>query len=492
MPKPGEPGSETWQGKDIEHGGAPTWFTGSYDPALDLVYWPTGNPSKEYNGDDRKGDNLYANCILALDRKTGKLRWSLPVHAARSVGLGRDADLGARRCRLGGAAAAADAARLPQRVLLRVRSRRRQAAAGEAVRQEPDLGERHRRRRPPDQAAEPGSDAGRHEGLSVAGWRDQLVLSLVTIRRPACTTCRRSRSAASTRRPSRARGRAARRISADRRRPPTIRSRSASSARSTSAPARSSGSCRSPVPALSWGGTLTTASGLVIFGEEGGALMAADAVTGAPLWSFQTNQTWKASPMTYMFDGRQYIAVAAGANIIALATPPTDMRIWLIVARHAESARGHRSSRRRSSRTPASARRSTCPTRNTGYYRGTRFDWSGAIASLTWNGHEYFGQWFDRYDPKIHDAITGPVEEFLTGRFRARLRRGEAGRELRPNRRRRRAQAGGTGLPPVRDLRDRRSRQVDGQEGVGLGSSSCTSWATRPAMPTSIARRCGW
>jgi hypothetical protein len=49
-----------------------------------------------------------------------------------------------------------------------------------------------------------------------------------------------------------------------------------------------------------------------------------------------------------------------------------------------------------------------------GYYRGTRFDWSGAIASLEWNGHTYFGKWFDRYDPKTHDAITGPVEEFLT------------------------------------------------------------------------------
>ena len=55
------------------------------------------------------------------------------------------------------------------------------------------------------------------------------------------------------------------------------------------------------------------------------------------------------------------------------------------------------------------------PDAQQGYYRGTRFDWSGAISSLKWNGHEYFGPWFDRYDPKIHDAITGPVEEFLTG-----------------------------------------------------------------------------
>jgi hypothetical protein len=55
------------------------------------------------------------------------------------------------------------------------------------------------------------------------------------------------------------------------------------------------------------------------------------------------------------------------------------------------------------------------PDARSGYYRGTRFDWSGAIASLEWNGHEYFGQWFEKYDPAIHDAITGPVEEFLTG-----------------------------------------------------------------------------
>jgi hypothetical protein len=47
-----------------------------------------------------------------------------------------------------------------------------------------------------------------------------------------------------------------------------------------------------------------------------------------------------------------------------------------------------------------------------GYYRGTRFDWSGVIASLQYKGHEYFGQWFEKYDPKLHDAIMGPVEEF--------------------------------------------------------------------------------
>lgn len=49
-----------------------------------------------------------------------------------------------------------------------------------------------------------------------------------------------------------------------------------------------------------------------------------------------------------------------------------------------------------------------------GYYRGTRFDWSGNMPSLRTKNHEYFGQWFDKYDPQLHDAIMGPVEEFKT------------------------------------------------------------------------------
>lgn len=55
------------------------------------------------------------------------------------------------------------------------------------------------------------------------------------------------------------------------------------------------------------------------------------------------------------------------------------------------------------------------PDASAGYYRGTRFDWSGAIASLRANGHEYFGPWFSTHDPRGHDGITGPVEEFQAG-----------------------------------------------------------------------------
>jgi alcohol dehydrogenase (cytochrome c) len=67
----------------------------------------------------------------------------------------------------------------------------------------------------------------------------------------------------------------------------------------------------------SWGGTMATSNGLVFFCEDSGMFEAVTAADGKPLWHFQTNQLWKASPMTYMFDNKQYIAVASGQNIIS-------------------------------------------------------------------------------------------------------------------------------------------------------------------------------
>lgn len=75
IPGPGEPGHETWKGDSWKTGGAPAWLTGSYDPDLNLIYWPTGNPSPSDYGGERKGDNLYSNAMLALDADTGKLKW---------------------------------------------------------------------------------------------------------------------------------------------------------------------------------------------------------------------------------------------------------------------------------------------------------------------------------------------------------------------------------------------------------------------------------
>ena len=75
IPAPGEPGSETWNGDTWKHGGASVWVTGSYDPELNLTYWGIGNPGPDWNNAQRPGDNLYSDSVVALDADTGKLKW---------------------------------------------------------------------------------------------------------------------------------------------------------------------------------------------------------------------------------------------------------------------------------------------------------------------------------------------------------------------------------------------------------------------------------
>ena len=77
IPGPGEPGHETWpQDSDAwMHGGASVWVSGSYDADENLTYWGIGNPGPDWNGDEREGDNLFSNSVVALDADTGELRW---------------------------------------------------------------------------------------------------------------------------------------------------------------------------------------------------------------------------------------------------------------------------------------------------------------------------------------------------------------------------------------------------------------------------------
>ena len=72
IPAPGEPGNETWGGKDSwKTGGGSTWLTGTYDPELKLMYWQVGNPGPDWNGEFRPGDNLYTCSVLAIDPDDG-------------------------------------------------------------------------------------------------------------------------------------------------------------------------------------------------------------------------------------------------------------------------------------------------------------------------------------------------------------------------------------------------------------------------------------
>ena len=74
IPSPDEPGGDTWKGDTWKLGGGSTWITGSYDPELNTVYWGIGNPGP-FNSAVRPGDNLYTCAVLALDPKTGKIKW---------------------------------------------------------------------------------------------------------------------------------------------------------------------------------------------------------------------------------------------------------------------------------------------------------------------------------------------------------------------------------------------------------------------------------
>ncbi|HIE93770.1 MAG TPA: PQQ-dependent dehydrogenase, methanol/ethanol family [Acidobacteria bacterium] len=75
IPGPDHPDNQTWAGDSWRTGGSATWITGAYDPDLDLVYWGTGNPGPDWNGDVRMGDNLYSDSAMALNHETGGLEW---------------------------------------------------------------------------------------------------------------------------------------------------------------------------------------------------------------------------------------------------------------------------------------------------------------------------------------------------------------------------------------------------------------------------------
>ena len=81
IPSPGEPGSETWPKNNNawKHGGGAVWLVGAKDPELGLIYYATGNAVPQYGGENRPGDNLYTDCLVALDAKTGKLRWHYQI-----------------------------------------------------------------------------------------------------------------------------------------------------------------------------------------------------------------------------------------------------------------------------------------------------------------------------------------------------------------------------------------------------------------------------
>jgi alcohol dehydrogenase (cytochrome c) len=314
VPQRGEPGSETWQGKAIDHPGGTTWMTGTYDPVLDTLYWPVGNPGPDLIGDDRLGDNLYTDSIVALDPKTGKLKWYFQFtphdvwdYDAMQPSVLVDATWQGQPRKLlvhanrNGFFYVLD--RTDGRFLLGKQYVKNVTwASGLTAEGRPIV----------VPGMEPTRD-GKRVCPSLDGASNWYSTSFNPITNlyyvqtnDKCGIFTRTDMdweagkgfMAGSFGPA---PEAAQRV---------LRALDIRTGKAVWELAQTG-------TVNSWGGVLSTAGGIVIFGEDSGALMAADASTGKPLWSFQTSQLWKASPMTYTFDNKQLIAVAAGSNIIA-------------------------------------------------------------------------------------------------------------------------------------------------------------------------------
>lgn len=312
VPRPGEPGSETWMGDEIDHPGAVTWMTGSYDPAADLIYWATGNPGNDMVGDERGGDNLYSSSVVALDGKTGKLRWyyqftphnvwdydaqapSVLIDAAWK-GQPRKLLLHADR---NGFFYVFD--RLTGDLLLA-------KAFVDKLTWAKEIGPDRRPVVNPNQ--EPTTTGTRVcptlEGATnwySTSFNPSTGLYYVQTMEDCATFTKRDvdwKAGAGY-------------MGGTWRREPGQQILRAFDI-ATGTP---KWELPQTGPANSWGGVLSTAGGVVLFGEDGGLFTAVDAKSGKRLWQFPTGQVWRSSPMTYMFDGKQFVAAAIGSNIMA-------------------------------------------------------------------------------------------------------------------------------------------------------------------------------
>ena len=316
VPTPGEPGSETWKGKGIAHGGAVAWFTGVYDASTDTIFWQTGNPGKDYNGDERLGDNLYSDCIVALDPKSGKLKWYYQTTPhdlwdwdAAETPLVIDASWQGRPRKLlvqgnrNGFFYVFD--RTDGKLLLAKRFIENLTwAKGIGVDGRPVLA--------------PGQEptaAGTRVCPSQDGATNWYSPSFDSASNLFFMQTNEKCSVYTKRNDEFAQGQdflgGTQRVDEN----PKPR-------RILRALDLQSGDVRWEAPQIgaadTWGGTLATASGLVFYGEDSGAFVAADAHTGATLSIFHLNANWHASPMVYQFDGKELIGIVAGPTVMAL------------------------------------------------------------------------------------------------------------------------------------------------------------------------------
>jgi alcohol dehydrogenase (cytochrome c) len=318
IPGPGEFGSGSWPGKLYLHGGGTTWMPGTYDPQLNTIYWGTSNPAPDFEGGVRPGDDLYTDCLLALDPDTGKLKWyfqftphDLFDYDAVETPILIDATYGGTSRKL---LVQADRNGFIY-VLDRTNGKFLSAARfveklNWATGVDPNG-------RPISSGVEP-SAAGTRVCPGYAGatnWfapsYNEATHSIYFMALEECETYFFKSQAFKEGEGFYSTG--VKHI-------PDETSQKVLLAFNLD---RDAIAWKYPQMgrARSSGGTMTTATGLVFFGDDSGSLEAVEAANGKSLWHFNTGQEISASPMSYAIGGKQYVAIAAGSDIFAFALP---------------------------------------------------------------------------------------------------------------------------------------------------------------------------
>ena len=317
IPGPGQKGNESWPGDMVEHGGGATWMPGTYDPELNALYWGTGNPSPDYDGSHRPGDDLYTSSLLALDPDSGRLKWyfqfsphNLYDYDAVQTPVLVDARFHGRPRRL--------VVTANRNGFLYILDR----TTGQFLFAKPFAGLLNWAKgidssgRPisvgliPD---EKGVEVCPADGGATNWYAPSYDPRIRLFYFRSLDACALFRAKSEPWEP----GHNWYSTGTWRSGTPRRQQVNAFSLDSLSFAWRDT----LPGSYKGWSGLLSTASGLIAYGDDDQNFVIADARTGKPLWHFSVGQLIHASPMTYAVHGRQYIAIAAGSDIFAFALP---------------------------------------------------------------------------------------------------------------------------------------------------------------------------
>ncbi|RXH54566.1 Glucose dehydrogenase, PQQ-dependent [Granulicella sibirica] len=319
IPGPGEKGSESWPGEMYLHGGGTTWMPGTYDPELDTIFWGTGNPSPDFDGSVRPGDDLYTSSLLALDPDTGKLKWhfqfsphDLYDYDAVQTPVLVDAEFKGKRRKLVVTAnrngflyildrTTGEYLFSKQFIMIQnwakgIDAHGRPISAGlipdaKGVTVCPSYG-----------GGTNWYSPSYSPGTGMFYFRSLEDCSLFKAKTEGFEEGREYYSTGASKPLNH---------------PPNVGYINAFDLKTLDFAWRDKQAGGDHATA----GVMSTASGLVAFGNDAEEFEIDDAKTGKPLWAFSPGQAMHASPMAYGVEGKQYFAVAAGDNVIAFALP---------------------------------------------------------------------------------------------------------------------------------------------------------------------------